>query len=144
MRPAGVLLLALLAACRGTPDSAPPRLDGDYQWRSLDGQPPPVVFPVGSGMTLLDGALELALPDSATTRFGMRFTFRQGSSDSTTTSGERGRFTLRGDSLLFVPDGREDRPPVVFTFRWASDGALELIDGQGHVWRYTRREAPGG
>jgi hypothetical protein len=101
----------------------------------MDGRTPPVEFIPGSGLRLTSGTLELS---SATGRFVLSFTTR-GPADSVQTSGEKGAFVVRGDTLSFTPDGREAQPPVVFRFAWKSDRSLSLTDNRGHVWDYRRR-----
>ena len=115
-------------------------LPGSYRWLTMDDRSPPVEFPAGSGATLVDGLLELHAPDAgAGARFGLRFTMRPTARDSAKSSGEDGNYSVMGDSLLFMPDGREDRPPVRFRYAWGAGGRLLLTDSQGHVWAYTRR-----
>jgi CubicO group peptidase (beta-lactamase class C family) len=111
------------------------KLEGTFQWLTMDGKTPPVEFIPGSGLRLTNGSLELS---GATGRFVLSFTTR-GPGDSVQTSGEKGGFVARGDTLSFTPDGREAQPPVVFRYAWKSDGRLSLTDSRGHVWDYRRR-----
>jgi hypothetical protein len=147
-----VLVVLALAACaagggaeRPEPavSAASPSLEGTFRWTTLDQQPAPVEFPPGSGATLVGGTLELRGVEAAARdgsgRFGLRFTMRRTPADSARTTGEDGRFRIAADSLLFTPDGREDRPPVRFRYAWLPGGVLALTDAQGHVWGYVRQ-----
>ena len=151
--PAAALLLLTVAACTGSPGPeargrvaaapADTTLEGGFRWMTLADRTKPVEFPPGSGATLLDGTLELRVEDVAgprgRRRFGMRFTAKTSAADSARVTGEDGNWVVRTDSLLFTPDGREDRPPVRFRYAWRRDGVLELTDSQGNVWGYVRR-----
>jgi hypothetical protein len=118
-------------------------LEGSFGWTTLNDAPAPTEFPAGSGTTLVSGTLQLdsaaAARRDGSGRFGLRFTMRASASDSAQTTGQDGRFRIAADSLLFTPDGQEDRPPVRFRYAWRPDGTLALTDDQGHVWAYERR-----
>lgn len=146
---AAVLSLCALAACAGGSTGAaravlPPAVDtlleGAFRWTTLNDQPVPVEFPAGSGATLVAGTLQLRGLSEAIRagagRFGLRFTMRP-PGDTARVTGQDGRFRVAGDSLLFTPDGREDRPPVRFRYAWRG-AMLALTDTQGHVWGYVR------
>jgi hypothetical protein len=144
--------LCALAACAGGTTAAArdgmqgtagdTLLEGAFRWTTLNEQPAPVEFPAGSGATLVAGALELRGLSEAIRagagRFGLRFTLRP-AGDTARVTGQDGRFRVVGDSLLFTPDGLEQRPPVRFRYAWRSGGVLALTDAQGHVWGYVRQ-----
>ena len=119
-----------------TGDSA---LDGGYRWLTLDGKSAPVEFPEKSGRRLVYGTLDLRDAPNARASSGtysMRFT-EQPVNDTARTTGNDGRFTLRGDSILFTPAGQTSA--VVFRFAWRPNGQLALTDQSSHVWVYARR-----
>jgi hypothetical protein len=123
---------------RAAPDTT---LEGVFRWTTLNDQPAPVEFPPGSGARLVAGSLALhGLTEAIRSgggRFGLRFTL-QPPGDTARVTGQDGRFRVVADSLLFTPDGREDRPPVRFRYAWRG-AALALTDTQGHVWSYVRQ-----
>jgi hypothetical protein len=114
-------------------------LVGVFRWTTLNDQTAPVEFPPGSGATLVAGSLELRGLSEAIRagRFGLRFTVKP-PADTARVTGQDGRFRVVADSLLFTPDGREDRPPVRFRYVWRG-AALALTDAQGHAWTYVRQ-----
>jgi hypothetical protein len=119
-----------------TGDSA---LDGGYRWLSLDGKAVPVEFPANSGRRLVYGTLDLreaANARAASGSYAMRFT-EQPVNDTLRTTGNDGRFTLRGDTIQFMPAGQSSA--VIFRFAWRPNGQLVLTDQASHVWVYARR-----
>lgn len=152
-RAAFLLLVVGVAACRSSwpaqqimvvPGSATSDslLEGGYRWTMLDGKAAPQEFPANSGTRILFGTLDLRGAGGARTgtggRFSLRFTTQPGT-DTVRTLGFDGRFVIRGDSLLFTPDGRENNPPVLFRYTWRPNGELALTDSSDHVWVYVRR-----
>jgi hypothetical protein len=117
-------------------------LEGGFRWISLDGKDAPLEFPLGSGTMLVYGTLDLRnLADAQSGSgggFAMRFTV-QPRADTARVRGEDGKFVIRGDSLLFTPNGREGSPPVRFRYAFRSNGQLALTDADNHVWVYVRR-----
>jgi hypothetical protein len=114
-------------------------LDGGYRWVSLDGKSLPVEFPEKSGRRLVYGTLDIRDASGARASSGaysMRFT-EQPANDTVRTTGNDGRFTLRGDSILFTPAAQNSA--LVFRFAWRPNGQLALTDPSNHVWVYTRR-----
>ena len=115
-------------------------LNGAYRWTSLDGDAVPVEFPARSGRRLVYGTLDIRDAPAARSGTGgtysMRFT-EQPLNDTVRTTGNDGRFVLRGDSILFTPAGQTS--PVIFRFAWRPTGDLTLTDGSNHVWVYARR-----
>lgn len=147
-----LLALAATAACTAKGAAGGPgvqvaaadrALEGAFRWTTLGGQPVPREFPPGSGAMLVAGSLELrdaaAAARDGSGRFSLRFTLRPTPADSARTTGEDGRFRIIADSLLFTPDGRENRPPVRFRYAWLPDGILALTDARGNVWGYVRQ-----
>jgi hypothetical protein len=120
-----------------TGDSA---LEGNYRWATLDGRPAPLEFPVNTGRRLVYGTLDLRNPIAARSgsagTYAMRFT-EQPMNDTVRTTGNDGRFTLRGDTLFFMPTGQAS--PVTFRYAWRPNGDLALTDAANHVWVYARR-----
>lgn len=120
-----------------TGDSA---LEGGFRWTSLDGRPAPREFPVNSGTNIVYGTLDLRNVAAARAGTGgtysMRFTV-QPVNDTVRTTGNDGQFTLRGDTMVFMPAGQTS--PVLFRFAWRPTGELALTDGSDHVWVYARR-----
>jgi hypothetical protein len=126
-----------IVAGTATGDSA---LDGGYRWTTLDGNAAPVEFPANSGRRLVYGTLDLHNAMSARSGSGGTYSIRfteQPMNDTVRTSGNDGQFVLRGDTLLFRPDGQN--APVVFRYAWRPNGELALTDGARHVWVYVRR-----
>jgi hypothetical protein len=118
-------------------------LEGAYRWISLDGKDTPLEFPLGSGTMLVYGTLDVRNVNDAQAGsgggFAMRFTVHP-RADTARVTGEDGKFVLRGDSLLFTPNGRESSPPVRFRYAFRSNGQqLALTDADNHVWVYVRR-----
>jgi hypothetical protein len=125
-----------VVAGTATGDSA---LEGGYRWLTLDGKSAPVEFPANSGRRLVYGTLDLreaANARAASGTYSMRFT-EQPVNDTVRTTGADGRFTLRGDSILFTPAGQS--AAVIFRFAWRPNGQLALTDQANHVWVYSRR-----
>jgi hypothetical protein len=114
-------------------------LEGGYRWLSLDDKTPPVEFPAKSGLRIVYGTLDLrgaAGARASSGTYSMRFT-EQPPNDTVRTTGNDGRFTLRGDSILFTPNGQSSGP--VFRILWRPNGQLALTDQSNHVWLYARR-----
>ena len=115
-------------------------LEGGFSWRMLDGKPAPQEFPARSGTRIVYGTLDLR--DVAAARSGtggsysMRFTV-QPVNDTVRTTGNDGRFTLRGDTLVFTSSN--ETSPVLFRYAWRPTGELALTDAANHVWVYARR-----
>jgi hypothetical protein len=136
----GIQSAAPGAAASGAPAGTQASLPGSWVWLTVDERPAPAEFPAGSGAMLLAGSLELRSAGAAAKgRFGLRFTMRPTPPDTARVTGEDGNFRVIADSLHFVPDGREDKPPVGFRYSWGAQGRLLLTDAQGHVWAYARR-----
>jgi hypothetical protein len=133
--------IALMVGTLGASQSAN-TLEGTFGWIEVDGKAPPAEFPTGSGVQLTGGTLALTNAAAARSGTGGRFELRfqvRTSADSTSSSGQKGDFRIVADTLKFSPDGRADRPPVVFRYSWRADGALVLTDSGGHVWTYRRQ-----
>jgi hypothetical protein len=117
-------------------------LEGGFRWIALDGKDAPLEFPLGSGTMMVYGTLDLRNLNSAQAGtgggFAMRFTL-QPRADTARVTGEDGKFVVRGDSLLFTPNGREASPPVRFRYAFRANGQLALTDADNHVWVYVRR-----
>lgn len=120
-----------------TGDSA---LEGGYSWRTLDGKPAPQEFPANSGTRIVYGTLDLRNVAAARAGTGgtysMRFTV-QPVNDTVRITGNDGQFSLRGDTVFFMPAGQTS--PVLFRFAWRPTGELALTDASNHVWVYARR-----
>ena len=116
-------------------------LEGGYRWISVDGRNAPREFPVGSGTMLVYGTLDLrdipAAESGTGGRYSMRFTV-QPRADTARVTGNDGRLAVRGDTLVFAPEGSENT--VRFRYSWRSNGQqLALTDTANHVWVYVRR-----
>ena len=115
-----------------------PSLAGAFRWTTVDGKPAPQEFPSGSGTTVLTSTMELQDSTSDGRRFRLSFTYKTSPSDSAVRVSHIGRFRFTRDSLFFVNDGQEARPPVRFRYKWLKANSLELTDTQGHVWIYVK------
>jgi hypothetical protein len=109
-------------------------LVGSYRFTAVNKAKVPAEFPAGSGARLESGSLELLSGN----RFVMRFASRGRGATEPKTSGESGRYRIGRDTLYFIVDGQDTRPPVTFRFTRTSAG-LNLIDSKGNTWAYARQ-----
>jgi hypothetical protein len=136
MRIAVPLAAALvLSACLTPGPRALPAPDpGFYRFVALNGRPAPVEFPPFSGALIESGTLDLQ-PGG---RFALRFVGKGSGGGPSEPSGHEGRWHVASDTLYFVVDGLETRPPVWFRFA-RDDRRLRLTDRAGNEWAYARR-----
>lgn len=112
-------------------------LGGSFVLRAFNGTAVPASNPDGSGSMILGGTLELRLarPDSG--RIALRFQSNVPATDEARLDAE-GRVQVTSDSLLFWPDRRASRPPVLIRFAWTAERALDLMPAPDVVWSFTR------
>ncbi len=110
---------------------------GVFTLRAIDGASLPTALREGSSGRIVRGslALTLARPDSGAFRRHTS-TVVPWSSDTLETV-EEGRVRVRGDTLLFWPEGITTGVPFRYRFAWTAARALDLTDPLGHVWGFV-------
>lgn len=123
-----VLAVTIIAACDDGP-SSPRVLAGDYDVVQANGSALPAMiltFPSNDGIRLLDGTVELRMPDTLVLTLLTQYVSASGSPGAPMTDSARARFTLNGTALELRALGTEPfafESPASIT----SDGTIHLI-----------------
>jgi hypothetical protein len=118
-------------------------LGGTFALRAIDGRALPAALREGADARIVAGSLTLTLvrPDSG--RYA-RSSSVVASGGNAVVQAEQGVVVVRGDTLLFRPEGSESQRPFRNRHAWTAERALELTDALGHVWRYVPIGADSG
>lgn len=119
-------------------------IGGTFSLRAIDGATLPTALREGSRGRIVGGSLDLTLtrPDSGAYR--RRTSTVAPWSRDTIRIVEEGRVRVRGDTLLFWPEGLTTGAPFRYRFRWTAERTLDLTDPLGHVWAYVPTAADSG
>lgn len=122
---------------------SPRTLGGVFALRAIDGRTLPTALREGADARIVAGSLTLMLvrPDSGRYARSSSVAAWGGSAVEST---EQGVVLVRGDMLLFRPEGIEPQASFRERHAWTAERALELTDALGHVWRYVATGADPG
>lgn len=122
----------------------PPRtLGGVFALRAIDGRSLPTALREGADARIVAGSLTLTLVRSDSGRYA-RSSSVAAWGGSAVESTEQGVVVVRGDTLLFRPEGIESQSSFRNRHAWTAERALEVTDALGHVWRYVPTSVDSG